>query len=143
MKDVVFGQRARSVCVKDTSKKTPPSYLHVPALVVCAWHSTWRCYTISCGRYDRHCFLILIWCMKACGSTCLVLSQFMSLRIALSTASAGMICVLVVYAEKTKYWLGMVRSTANVLLEQEGYSLVQGCVCHLAGLVRSHISYIV
>jgi hypothetical protein len=53
----------------------------------------------------------------------------MSLRIALSTASAGMICVLVVYAEKTKYWLGMVRSTANVLLEQEGYSLVQGCVC--------------
>lgn len=26
-------------------------------LIVCAWHRTWYCYTIRCGRYDSYDFL--------------------------------------------------------------------------------------
>jgi hypothetical protein len=97
MKRVVFGQGAKSVCVEDKSTKTPPSYLHVPALVVCAWHRTWHCYTISCGRYDWRDFLFCSngkWYtadgQKHAETRVLVTSQFMSMCIAVSTISARM-----------------------------------------------------
>jgi hypothetical protein len=39
VKEEVFG-------TKGISTETLPSCLHVPALLVCAWHRTWHCYTL-------------------------------------------------------------------------------------------------
>jgi hypothetical protein len=93
MENDVFGQGSRSVCVEDTRTKTSPSCLHVPALVVCAWHRTWHCYTIRLWKVRLVRFLFCSngkWYTAGRRKHAKTQSQFVSMRIAVSTVSARM-----------------------------------------------------